>query len=40
MFNQQMEKLLEGAVEGELSLARDRGFAFPKIDETEMHRVP
>jgi hypothetical protein len=40
MFNQQMQKLLKGAVEGELSLARDHRFAFPKIDETRNAQGP
>ena len=40
MFNQQMQKLLKGAAEGELSLARDHRFAFPKIDETRNAQSP
>jgi hypothetical protein len=40
MFNQQMQKLLKGAVEGELSLARDHPLAFPKIDETRNTQGP
>jgi hypothetical protein len=40
MFNQQMQKLLKGAVEGELSLARDHRFSFPKIDETRNAQGP
>jgi hypothetical protein len=40
MFNQQTQKLLKGAVEGELSLARDHRFAFPKIDETRNAQGP
>ena len=40
MFNQQMQKLLKGAVEGELSVARDHRFAFPKIDVTRNAQGP
>jgi hypothetical protein len=40
MFNQQMQKLLKGAVEGELRVARDHRFAFPKIDETRNAQGP
>jgi hypothetical protein len=40
MFNQQMQKLLKGAVESELSLAHDHRFAFPKIDEARNAQGP
>jgi hypothetical protein len=40
MFNQQMQNLLKGAAEGELGLARDRRFAFPKIDEIRNAQGP
>jgi hypothetical protein len=40
MFNQQMQKLLKGAMEGKSSLGRDHRFAFPKIDETRNAQGP
>jgi hypothetical protein len=40
VVNQRMQKLLKGAAEGELSLARDHPFAFPKIDETRNAQRP
>ncbi|MGA8873783.1 MAG: hypothetical protein WB460_21755, partial [Candidatus Acidiferrales bacterium] len=35
-----MQRLLKAAAEGELSLARDHRFAFPKIDETRNAQGP